>query len=54
MWQVPTVLTLPEIDKALTNAQQIPVVKRGGGWSAMVDALLEQRAALTTTSKETR
>ena len=40
-------LTVEEIDEALTHARAVPVDKRGAGWHAYVDSLLEMRQMLT-------
>jgi predicted secreted protein len=40
--------TLSEIDEALTYARQLPQDKRGPGWYAFTDRLLELRAAKNT------
>ena len=46
-------LTVEEIDEALTHARAVPVDKRGAAWQAYVDSLLEMRHMLTPSDMPT-
>jgi hypothetical protein len=43
---VPVLLSIDEVDAALSRANQVPEDERTDMWQGIVDALLDRRAAL--------
>lgn len=43
---MPVLLSIDEVDAALTRSLKVPEEDRGALWSAIVDELLDRRAAL--------
>jgi hypothetical protein len=51
---VPLLMTVAEVDDALTRANRIPEDERGDLWAEVVDKLLERRVALANVEENLR
>jgi hypothetical protein len=51
---VPLLMTVAEVDDALTRANRIPEDERGDLWAEVVDKLLERRVALASVEENLR
>ena len=51
---MPVLLSIDEVDEALTRAHRIPEDERGELWQSIVDALLDRRVALATVEENLR
>jgi hypothetical protein len=51
---VPLLMSIHEVDDALTRANAIPDDERTDMWQGIVDALLDRRAALATVEANLR
>lgn len=51
---MPVLLSIAEVDDALTRANRIPDEDRGEMWQAIVDELLDRRVALANVEENLR